>query len=106
MEKFQVEVLRISYGFATIEVEANNEEEADAKALDEAGNHLFNEKNAEYELAYAPSREERLTALLWEIHNEIGGRADDDALADPTMGSPFAELDNCDIMRRIRKEIH
>lgn len=105
MEKFKVEVLRIGYATKEIEVEAETQEEANEKALDDAGNYEFSEKQAEYELAYAPSREERLAALLLEIHNEIGGRVDDDAQDIPGTSSPFADLDNCDVMRRIRKEL-
>ena len=40
--KYQVEVCRTGFGFATIDV--------DALALDEAGNHSFNEKLSEYSL--------------------------------------------------------
>lgn len=106
METFKVEVLRIGYATKEIEVEAETQEEADEKALEEAGNHEFSEKTSEYELAYGLSREDRLATLLREIHNEIGRRVDEDADNNPDIASPFADLDNCDIMRRIRKELH
>ena len=48
--KYQVEVCRTGFGFATIDVDANTQNEADALALDEAGNHSFNEKLSEYSL--------------------------------------------------------
>lgn len=45
---YQVEVCRISYGFRTIEVEADSPEEAQKKARDEAGDYVFSEKSSEY----------------------------------------------------------
>lgn len=50
MPKFDIDVTRTGIGFATIRVEAPNQQEAESKALDEAGNHLFSEKTSEYEL--------------------------------------------------------
>ena len=47
-ETYKVEVCRIGYSFATIEVEAENEDEAEDLALEKAGNHDFSEKDAEY----------------------------------------------------------
>lgn len=52
---------------------------------------------------------ERLLGLLREIHNEIGHRCDEDNEGNPfdlASGSTMADLDNCDIMLRIRKEIY
>ena len=49
--KYNIEVCRISYGFATIEVEAESLEQAEEIALDEAGNYEFSEKDAEYTIA-------------------------------------------------------
>ena len=48
MKKFRVEVCRISYGFNEIEVEAETPEKAKEIALEEAGNYLYSESNAEY----------------------------------------------------------
>jgi hypothetical protein len=53
MRKFDVEITRIGYGYKTIRVEADTEDEARQKALDEAGNHVFNEKSSEYEAQFA-----------------------------------------------------
>lgn len=50
MPKFDIEVTRTGIGFATIRVEAQSQQEAELKALDEAGNHLYSEKASEYEL--------------------------------------------------------
>jgi hypothetical protein len=50
MATFKIEVVRISYGFKTIEVQADNLEDAQNKALDDAGNYEFTESSAEYEL--------------------------------------------------------
>lgn len=48
--EFDIEVARVSVGFATIRVKAASLEDARAKALEEAGNHLFSEKTSEYNL--------------------------------------------------------
>lgn len=45
---YKVEVCRTSYGFATIEVEAESEEEAEDLAVEKAGNYDYSEKDAEY----------------------------------------------------------
>lgn len=50
MEKFIIPVVRIGYGFANIEVDANSQEEAEEKALDIAGDHEFTEKSSDYEI--------------------------------------------------------
>ena len=50
MPKFKATVCRTSYGFCDIEVEAENETEAKEKILDEAGNHLYSEKESNYTL--------------------------------------------------------
>ena len=47
-ETYKVEVCRIGYSFATIEVEAENEDEAEDLALEKAGNYDYSEKDAEY----------------------------------------------------------
>ena len=65
--KFTVPVLRISYQFADIEVEADTQEAADSKALDEAGNHLYSEKNVEYALADSPSKAEAIGQVAMEL---------------------------------------
>jgi len=46
---FEVEVCRISYAYHTITVEAETVQEARDLAVDEAGNHLYNEKHVDYE---------------------------------------------------------
>jgi hypothetical protein len=51
MAKFQIPICRISYGFNTIEVEAESLEQAQELALEEAPNVEFSEKDAEYDLA-------------------------------------------------------
>ena len=47
---YQVPVRRIGYGFKTLSVYASSEEEAQQKALEEAGGHEFSEKSSEYEI--------------------------------------------------------
>jgi hypothetical protein len=51
MAKFQIPVCRISYGFKTIEVEADTLEQAQEQALEDACNLEFSEKEADYQLA-------------------------------------------------------
>ena len=51
MPKFIVTMCRIGYGFHDIEVEAEDQVDAEAKAHDEAGNYSYNEKTSEYEVA-------------------------------------------------------
>ena len=65
--KFTVPVLRISYQFADIDVEADTQEAADNAALDEAGNHLYSEKNVEYALADSPSKAEAIGQAAMEL---------------------------------------
>jgi len=50
-KKFAVEVVRTSYAFKTIEVEATSQEEANKLALDQAGDHEYSEKDADYKIA-------------------------------------------------------
>lgn len=52
MKKFTVTVTRISYSSKEIEVEAENEDDAKEKALDEAGDHEFSEKDADYKVEH------------------------------------------------------
>lgn len=47
-KKFTVTVCRTSYAFRDITVKASNEKEALELAIDEAGNHEFSEKSADY----------------------------------------------------------
>lgn len=51
MAKYQIEVCRIGYAHATIEVEASSLEEARNLALEDAPNHDFNEHDSDYVLA-------------------------------------------------------
>ena len=46
--KFDVEVLRVSYAYNTITVEADTIEQAKERAIDVAGDYLYNEKDSEY----------------------------------------------------------
>lgn len=47
-EEYEVSVCRTGYGFAKITVTASSAEEAENKALDEAGDHEYSEKSSEY----------------------------------------------------------
>lgn len=48
--KFNVSILRTSYAYGTLEIEANSPEEAESKARDEAGDHEYSEKDADYSI--------------------------------------------------------
>lgn len=50
MIPFEVHVCRIGYAQRIFKVEADNEEEAKRKALNEAGNYVFSEYNADYQI--------------------------------------------------------
>lgn len=54
-QTFDIQVTRIGYGHATITVEAESQEEAQELALDQAGDHDYNEKSSDYVLSDAPS---------------------------------------------------
>ena len=45
---FEVEVCRTGYGHASFKIQAASADEAREKALDQAGGHLFSEKESEY----------------------------------------------------------
>lgn len=49
--KFTVPVCRTSYGFRNVEVLAKSLKEAEKLALEDAGNHEFSEKDADYTIA-------------------------------------------------------
>ena len=48
--EFDIPVTRIGYAHATIRVKARSQEEAEERALDEAGSYDFSEKSSDYEL--------------------------------------------------------
>jgi hypothetical protein len=48
--KYIVSVCRIAYAHNEIEVEADSPEQAEEKALDKAGDYLYNEHTSEYEV--------------------------------------------------------
>ena len=50
MPTYTVEVCRTSYGFHTFQVTAADEESARDEAYDQAGDCLYTEKSAEYEV--------------------------------------------------------
>jgi len=56
MKTFDVEVARVSYGFAVIRVVADNEDDAKDKALNLAGDYEYSEKSADYEVESVADR--------------------------------------------------
>lgn len=62
LQWFDVAVTRESFGSRTARVQARDEDDAREKALDDAGNHLYSEKDARYVVdcvAPAPTPVER-----------------------------------------------
>lgn len=51
-KKFEVFVTRTSFATHTIEVDATSEAEARELALADAGNHTYNEKDAQYDVEF------------------------------------------------------
>ena len=49
MKKYSVSITRIGYAHTTFEVEAENEADAQEKAMDQAGDYDFSEGDADYE---------------------------------------------------------
>lgn len=47
-KEFDVNVCRTSFAFTTIRVTATSQKAAEEKALDEAGDHLYSEKDCDY----------------------------------------------------------
>lgn len=103
MQTFTVEVTRIGYATKEIEVDAETQEEANQKALNEAGNYVFDEQTSDYELTNEPNREDNFRNLLKEIHDEIGRLSDESS--ELNEASEFPNLENSDIMLRIRKAL-
>lgn len=50
MTLYNVDVVRIGYGFRTIQVEAMDEQDATNKALEQAGSFEYTEKASDYEV--------------------------------------------------------
>ncbi len=47
---YDVDVVRIGYGFKAIQVEAYSKKEAEDKALDEAGDYEYKENSSDYKV--------------------------------------------------------
>lgn len=58
MAIYEVQVSRIGYGFSTLRVQAESQAEAEEKAIDEAGDVLFSEKDSDYEVVGVTMAEE------------------------------------------------
>jgi len=50
MPKYKVTIIRTGYASLDIEMEAETQIEAEDKALEDAGNHLFSEHSSEYSI--------------------------------------------------------
>lgn len=61
---FFVPVVRTGYGFATIEVKAKDQKEANEKALDQAGDHEYSEKTADYTLENATDQKKKIVVYV------------------------------------------
>jgi hypothetical protein len=62
MSQYQIEVSRISYACLTLNIEADSQGEAEDKAMDEAGDHVFSEHSSEYSLTNGTQDDERVAA--------------------------------------------
>lgn len=58
-KEFDIPVCRVGIGFTKITVQAKNRKEAEIKALDEAGDHDYSEKDAEYEVVDGIKKKEK-----------------------------------------------
>jgi len=70
-KEYNIEVCRIGYGFKTITVTANSQNEAEEFALDEAGDHEYSEKTADYVLPDATSNKEESTSTKQTLINKV-----------------------------------
>lgn len=68
MATFHIDVTRIGYAKATLSIEASTLGEAQELALDQAGNHLYNEHDAEYMLSDRITPQE---AKIQALENEL-----------------------------------
>lgn len=73
MPTFQVDVCRTSYSFATIPVRAVSLADAQFKALDTAGDQLYNEKSSEYTLVDPDPEVQRV--LMQDQPAELSSKA-------------------------------
>lgn len=69
--EFTIPVVRIGYASKDIKVTADSLEEAQEKALEEAGNYEYSEHSSEYFLDGAPS------PIRWFVVQESGGKFSD-----------------------------
>jgi hypothetical protein len=69
MPKFQIPIIRSGFACRTIEVEAENQQEAEEKALDEAGDHEFSEHTSEYDVDRGVKID--YPALIQRIKNQL-----------------------------------
>lgn len=69
MPKFQIPVIRTGFAHKTIEVEAENQEEAEFKAINEAGDYEFSERDAKYEIDNGSFVD--YPALIQRIKNQL-----------------------------------
>lgn len=69
MPKFQIPIIRSGFGCKTIEVEAENQKEAEEKALDEAGDYEFSEHTSEYDVDRGVKID--YPALIQRIKNQL-----------------------------------
>lgn len=58
MAKYNVHVVRTSFAFRVIEVEADSVAEAKDIALDTAGDYEFSEKDAEYDINFVGKQDD------------------------------------------------
>lgn len=60
MSIFKIEVSRVGYACLTLDIEAKTQAEAEDKAMEEAGDHIFSEHSSEYSLTNGTQDDERI----------------------------------------------
>jgi 5-bromo-4-chloroindolyl phosphate hydrolysis protein len=71
MSTFCVEVCRIGYASYIFEIKAKTYKQAEQEALDIAGSHSFSEHDADYVLADAPTKEDKLREKLSQTQAQL-----------------------------------
>ena len=75
---FSIEVQRLAWGSRTFEISARTLQDAQEKAIDAAGNHVFSEKDSSYEVVNATAPEKRAAVHGHKMDLVLEVETDDD----------------------------